>query len=220
MKSSVLLLLNLGSVSGVLGTMRRACEQRSVQCGVHASLLPHSQALTPDVTSTESRGAHASGSPLGLKHNTPALSSWGCSQPLEATIPSKLELALNTGRPQRSTKPRKPKKLSCSLARVTFLYQPSTYSENDMDGKTEEAGLTHRCGLFQQESSGTPACNSESRNFLPCSCALIFFPSSINTAAGCHLSRVQWLLSLWMSAQNCVILLDAGPSDFLSLAVT
>lgn len=178
-------------------------------CPIHRPLPLTSRAQNP--------GGHTH---LGLKHNTPALSSWGCSQPLEATIPSKLELALNTGRPQRSTKPRKPKKLSCSLARVTSLYQPSTYSENDMDGKTEEAGLTHRCGLFQQESSGTPACNSESRNFLPCSCALIFFPSSINTAAGYHLSRVQWPLSLWMSAQNCVILLDAGPSDFLSLAVT
>ena len=166
MKSSVLLLLNLGFVSGVLGTMRRACEQRkSVQCGVHASLLPHSQALTPDVTSTESQGAHAPGSPLGLKHNAPALSSWGCSQPLEAVIPSRLELASNTGRLQRATKSRKPKKLSCFLARVTSLYQPSSYSENDMDGKTEVAGLTHRYGFFLEETSRTPACNSGSRNF-------------------------------------------------------
>ena len=56
-KSLVLLPLNLCFVSGVLGTIRRACEQRrTVQCGAHPSLLPHSQALTPDVMSTESWG--------------------------------------------------------------------------------------------------------------------------------------------------------------------
>ena len=71
-KSLVLLPLNLCFVSGVLGTIRRACEQRrTVQCGAHPSLLPHSQALTPDVMSTESWGAHAPRSPLGLKYNTP-----------------------------------------------------------------------------------------------------------------------------------------------------
>lgn len=113
--------MNLGFVSGVLGTMRRACEQRrSVQCGVLPSLQPHSQALTPDVMNTESRGAHTPGSPLGFKHNTPALSSWGCSQPLEAMIPSKLELALNTGRPKSSTKARKPKKL-CPILSLVLL---------------------------------------------------------------------------------------------------
>lgn len=124
-------------------------------------------------------GAHTPGSPLGLKYNTPALSSWGA----QAAPRGHNSIQTGTGFKHRKKtaelyKSMKPKKPFYSLTAVTSLYQPSAYSEKDMEGKTEVAGLTHGCGLFQKEASRTPACGSESCSFLPCSCPLIVFPST------------------------------------------
>lgn len=156
-------------MSRVLGTIRRAHEQ----CGAHPSLLPHSQALIPDVMSTES-GLHTRESPdSSIIHSAQQLGAQAAPRGHDSIqTGTGFKHRKKTAELYKSTKPMKP---FYSSYCCYFLYQPGTYSEKDMEEVNRSGWLNTRCGLFQKEASRTPARGSEGQQFLPCSCPLIVF---------------------------------------------